>query len=124
MVLIILIFLLVTPILWYILPPSINSFLPEYVQVIDASKWMVIAGFMGLFSILGIFYNVINVQKKRLFMYLSGVIGWLMVLTAAYGLNKISLELFPQALFVGYLIMTIINIYFIKNNWFKTQASY
>lgn len=122
--LVIFLFLIIAPILWYILPLAISSFLPAYIDIIIASQWMVITGFISLFSILGIFYNVINVQKKRLFMYLSGVSGWAIILLIANFSEMLSFELFPQALAIGFIIMTLINVKFLTNNWFKTQNSY
>ena len=124
MTLVVLLFIIITPILWNILPTAVSTFLPAYSDIIRASQWMVVTGFIGLFSIVGIFYNVINVQKKRLFMYLSGVAGWSVVLLMAYLFDRISFELFPQALALGYLIMTLVNINFLRINWSKTQASY
>ncbi len=121
---VILLFVIISPLLWFFLPKSIIFFIPKYKDIIEASKWMILTGFMGIFNILAIFYNVINAQKKRLFMYLSGVFVWGLILITAYWFHLISFELFPKALFVGYFVMTLININFLKNNWSKTQLSY
>ena len=123
MIVILSLFVIITPLAWHFMPLVISSFLPNYTDVISTSQWMLITGAFGLLNIFGIFYNVINVQKKRLVMYLSGVAGWSIVLIVSYGLKSISLEIFPKALLTGYMIMFLITIKFLRTNWETTQAT-
>lgn len=118
------ILLVITPILWFLIPPMINKFLSNYTEIINTAQWMVIAGFIGVFNLLGIFYNIINKQQKRLYMYLTGVTGWMVILIVTYWYKGITLNIFPKALIVGYFIMIFLSILFIKENWDKTQKSF
>ena len=116
--------LVILPILWYFIPFIINNFLVNYTEITYATQWMVFAGFISVFNLLGIFYNIINKQQERLYMYLAGVTGWIIVLIIAYLSKSISYHIFPIALIIGYTIMIIITIRFIRKNWLKTQTSF
>jgi len=119
-----LILLIISPILWYVLPIMVNQYLPKYSDIIKAGQWMIIAGVFGVLNMLAVFYNVINSQKQRLFMFLSGEISWFLIIAIAFLLKKMTFELFPQALILSYIIMAFVSVIYIKKNWFKTQENF
>ncbi|MHB2153622.1 lipopolysaccharide biosynthesis protein [Calditrichota bacterium GD2] len=106
---------------YYLIPFFINSFLPKYLEVIYASQIMLIVGFLNLFFVFGNIYNVINDQKERLKMYIFGIFSWSLILIFIYRFKGFSLEIFPIALIVGNIIIILVNINYIKKNWYKTK---
>lgn len=116
--------LIISPLLWYVLPITVNYFLPKYAEIISAGQWMIIAGVFGILNMLSIFYNVINSQKQRLFMFLSGEIFWFLIIFVAFFFKKLTFELFPQALIISYIIMAVISVIYLKKNWYTTQDNF
>jgi len=114
----VLLFLVVIPIGWLILPGFIDKFIPNYHDGILAGQWMLIAGFVSILNVSSGIYNVVNRQKERLITFLTGFVFWFLSLIILYKLKGFSLEIFPQALSLGYLTIFLLNINFIRK--FKT----
>lgn len=109
-------FLICVPIGWFVLPYFVELLIPNYIKGVEAGQWMLIAGFISLFNIWTNIYNVVNHQKEKLFSFLYGVVGWVVALTLLYKIKGFSLEIFPQAMSVGFLIILIYNLLYVKRN--------
>ena len=115
--------LLITPLLWILLPSLINSFAPNYTEIIYASQWITIAGLLGVFNFLNVFYNVINFQKQRFVMYLSGILCWALLVLVYFYMDRLTYEIFPIAMVLGNIIMIAFTIHFLKLNWNESKIS-
>ena len=109
-----LLFAVVIPIGWMVLPYIITQLMPNYTDGIVAAQWMMVAGFISLFNVWTNIYNVVNHQKHKLYSFLCGMAGWLLSLGLLYNLRGFSLEIFPQAMAVGFFIILVHNLLYVK----------
>jgi O-antigen/teichoic acid export membrane protein len=106
--------LIVVPAAWLLLPKAVEIFLPNYVEGIYAAQWMLLVGFIGVFSVFSNIYNVIKQQRDRLISYISGILGWMLSVFVLYHLSGLSLDIFPKAMVIALVIMLIVNLFHIK----------
>ena len=109
------VFILILPIGWNLLPWFINSFLPNYSESITAAQYMLLVGFLGIFMVLSNIYNVVQKQRQRLIMYLSGIFGWLLTIFVLYSHYGFRLFIFPMGIISAYIIMIGITLFHIKS---------
>lgn len=108
------VFTFLIPVGWYLLPIFVNNFLPNYVSGTDAAQWMLVVGFLGLFLVLANIYNVLQRQRQRLIMYVSGIGAWIisvLLINWSYGFELI---IFPISMIIAYVVMITIMVYHIK----------
>lgn len=110
------IFFISIPFAWWILPIFVESVLPNYMEGVNAAQWMLLVGFLGLFTVFGNIYNVIKNQKDRLKMFILGISGWAVTVVVIYYIQGYSLVIFPKAMVVAYLIMLAVNAFHIKRD--------
>ena len=113
-----LLFAVVIPIGWMVLPYFVTQLMPNYTGGIVAAQWMMVAGFISLFNVWTNIYNVVNHQKHKLYSFLCGMAGWLLSLGLLYNLKGFSLEIFPQAMAVGFFVILVYNLLYVKKHRF------
>ena len=99
---------------WFLIPYVVENFLSNYVEGIDAAKWMLIATISSVLLVYTNVYNVVNKQRDRLIAYICGIAMWaviIMTLDTNYGF---SLSFFPIAIFLGHLTIIFITIFNIQ----------
>jgi len=116
-------FCLLAPLAWWLLPIFIESILPNYIEGIQAARWMIIVGILGLANVFSNYYNVVKDQLNRLKLYLGGIITWAITVLILFQKDGFSLVIFPQAMVLAMLVMIIINYYHIKKNWSSIAPS-
>ncbi|WP_323027645.1 lipopolysaccharide biosynthesis protein [Gelidibacter japonicus] len=109
-------FVVIVPIAWIIMPYFVEFLIPNYIDGVQAGRWMLITGFIGLFNVWTNIYNVVNHQKQKLYSFLFGVFGWFLTLLALYIYNGFSLEIFPQSMAVGFFLILIYNLVYVNKN--------
>lgn len=107
-------FAVLIPIGWYLLPMFVHHFLPNYVIGIEAAQWMLIVGYFGIFLVLSNIYNVLQKQRQRLIIYVSGIGVWIISVLSIYLLYGFELKIFPISMIIAYVVMIIIMIYHIR----------
>ena len=113
-----LLFAVVIPIGWMVLPYFVTQLMPNYTGGIVAAQWMMVAGFISLFNVWTNIYNVVNHQKHKLYSFLCGMAGWLLSLGLLYNLKGFSLEIFPQAMALGFFVILVYNLLYVKKHRF------
>lgn len=111
-----LLFVVVIPLGWILLPYFVDKLIPNYADGILAAQWMMVAGFISLFNVWTNIYNVVNHQKHKLYSFLCGMTGWLLCLALLYSLKGFSLEIFPQAMAFGFFIIVVYNLLYVKKH--------
>lgn len=111
-----LLFLVAIPLGWFALPYFVKLLIPNYLDGIKAGQWMLITGFISLFDVWTNIYNVVNNQKEKLFSFLFGVAGWLITLGLLYKTKGFSLEIFPQSMAVGFVLILIYTLLYVYKN--------
>lgn len=107
-------FAVLVPIGWHLLPIFVHYFLPNYVIGIEAAQWMLIVGFLGILLVLANIYNVLQKQRQRLIMYVSGIGIWIISVITISSLYGFKLKIFPISMIISYVVMIIIMAYHIK----------
>jgi O-antigen/teichoic acid export membrane protein len=102
-------FAVAVPIGWVVLPQAIVQFLPQYEAGIAAAQWMLVVGFIEVFNVLPVVYNVIQKQRDRLLSFLAGVSAWTIAVIGLVQIRGFELVVFPQAMLIGFLVMLIMN---------------
>jgi O-antigen/teichoic acid export membrane protein len=102
---------------WFLMPYAVTILLPNYSEGIYAAQWMLLVGFIEIFNVLANVYNVVRKQRDRLVSYLSGMCAWGIAVFLLLQLNDFTLDAFPKAMLIGFIVMLIINLYHI--NYYK-----
>jgi O-antigen/teichoic acid export membrane protein len=114
---------LIIPIAWLVLPILVNKYIPNFIDGIEASRWSLVTGFIALFNVWTNIYNVVGKQKQKLFSFIFGIIAWVTSLLLLYKLYGFRLEIFPQSMAFGYLVILLYNLIFIYKYRFKTHTN-
>ena len=107
-------FLLLIPVGWWLLPLFVKEFLPNYSGGIAAGQWMLIVGLFSLTNVFSNVYNIIKDQRRRLLNYITGVVTWALTVYLLYLVYGFSLAIFPQGMAVAFIVMGTINFFYIK----------
>jgi hypothetical protein len=70
---------------------------------------MLVVGFIEVFNVLPVVYNVIQKQRDRLLSFLAGVSAWTIAVIGLVQIRGFELVVFPQAMLIGFLVMLIMN---------------
>jgi O-antigen/teichoic acid export membrane protein len=116
-ILILALFVVALPLGWYLLPIFIESFIPNYMEGIEVSQWMLFVGLLGLGNVFSNIYNVTKNQTDRLKVFISGIVIWFVVVLLDYYISGFSLLIFPKAMIAGYLVMSTYNFIHIRKIW-------
>lgn len=114
-ILTVLAFLIPTIILiWMLLPWAVSLLLPNYLPGIKAAQWMTL---LLIPSLLGVYNNVFNINKRQVDYLVSIIIGIVIYLICVFVLKKAigySLSIFPISLVVGRIGQLVVAIFYFK----------
>ena len=96
---------------WWLLPVLVHYFLPNYIEGIEAAKWMLLVSVISVFGTFSSIYVVLKRNMDRLKSYSIGVLVWALFVYVFYSINGFSLILFPQAMILGYLSTYLVDGY-------------
>ena len=105
------------PIGYYAIPFVINNYLPNYVDGIEAGRWMLVAGLVSLLNVFSSIYNVLKIQKERLVVFSAGILSWGITVLISYVNFGFSLTIFPIGMIFGFCVMTVLNGFFLRKYW-------
>ena len=108
------VFLLLIPVGWWLLPIFVREFLPNYLGGVPAGQWMLIVGLFSLTNVFSNVYNIVKDQRKRFLNYISGVISWAITVYLLYFFQGFSLDIYPKGMVAAFVVMGIINFFYIK----------
>lgn len=105
-------YLLIILIGWPLMPIVVDHLLPKYREGTEAAQWMLLVAPISTVTIFANIYLVLKKNHHRLISQILGISAWAIFIFVEDVESKDRLEVFSQALLVGYGTMGVADLYF------------